>query len=80
MFKALKSFSGKLSMAKGQVKDIKDEAIIKDLLNAGYIEEIKEEISTIKNEVEKVENEIKEQVEEITEVEKPKKTTTRKKK
>lgn len=72
MYKALKSFSGKISMAKNQVKDIKDENIIKDLLNAGYIEEVKEEVSKVKEEVEKIENEIKE------EVEKPK--TSRKKK
>lgn len=41
MFKALVTFSGKVSMAKGQVREIKDEAIIEDLLKAGYIEEIK---------------------------------------
>ena len=41
MYKALVSFSGKLSMSKGQVKEIKDKEIIKDLLKAGYIEEVK---------------------------------------
>ena len=41
MFKALISFSGKISMSKGQVKEIKDKEIIKDLLKAGYIEEVK---------------------------------------
>ena len=41
MFKALISFSGKVSMSKGQVKEIKDKEIIKDLLKAGYIEEVK---------------------------------------
>ena len=78
MFKALKSFSGKISMAKGQVKDIKDENIIKDLLNAGYIEEVKEEVSKVKKEVEKIETEVKEEIKEA--VEKPKKTTSKNKK
>jgi hypothetical protein len=41
MYKALVSFSGLVSMAKGQVGEIKDKEIIKDLLNAGYIEEVK---------------------------------------
>lgn len=78
MFKALKSFSGKISMAKGQVKDIRDEAIIKDLLNAGYIEEVKEEVSKVKKEVKKIETEVKEEIQEA--VEKPKKTTSKNKK
>lgn len=78
MYKALKSFSGKISMAKNQVKDIKDENIIKDLLNAGYIEEVKEEVSKVKKEVEKIETEVKEEIKEA--VEKPKKTTSKNKK
>lgn len=41
MFKALVSFSGLISMSKGQVKKIKDKEVIKDLLKAGYIEEVK---------------------------------------
>lgn len=41
MYKALVSFSGKLSMVKGKVMEIKDKELIKDLLNAGYIEEVK---------------------------------------
>ena len=41
MFKALKSFSGiKLSMFEGEVRDISDKDIVKDLLNAGYIEQV----------------------------------------
>ena len=39
-YKALKSFSGLVSMKKGDVKEIKDQEIVKDLLRAGYIEEI----------------------------------------
>lgn len=41
MYKALKSFAGAVSMGKGDVKEINDKEIVKDLLNAGYIEEVK---------------------------------------
>ena len=41
MYKALICFSGLISMTKGQVREIKDKEIIKDLLKAGYIEEVK---------------------------------------
>lgn len=41
MYKALKSFAGAVSMRKGEVKEINDKEIVKDLLNAGYIEEVK---------------------------------------
>lgn len=40
-YKALVSFSGKVSMSVGEVKNIADVNIAKDLLRAGYIEEIK---------------------------------------
>lgn len=43
MYRALKSFSGKISMRKGEVGEIGDKAIAKDLLTAEYIEEIKPE-------------------------------------
>ena len=36
-YKAIVSFSGKVSMAMGQVRDISDESLAKDLLRAGYI-------------------------------------------
>ncbi len=52
MFKALKSFCGKVSMKKGETKDINDKEIIKDLLNAGYIAEVKEEVKKIEEKVE----------------------------
>lgn len=42
MYRALCGFSGKVSMAKGQVAEIKDEEVIKDLLCAGYIEKVEE--------------------------------------
>lgn len=40
MYKALISFSGIVSMTVGEVKEITDKAVIEDLLNAGYIEEV----------------------------------------
>ena len=40
--KALTSFSGVESMAMGEIKEILDESIVKDLLRAGYVEEVKE--------------------------------------
>lgn len=45
MYKALVSFSGLVTATKGQEIEIKDEYIIKDLKQAGYIEEIKKETS-----------------------------------
>ena len=41
--KALVSFAGRVSMMEGETRDIKDMAIVKDLLNAKYIEEVKTE-------------------------------------
>ena len=40
-YKALVGFSGIVSMAKGEVKELTDEKVINDLLNANYIEEVK---------------------------------------
>lgn len=40
-YKALKSFSGIVSMVSGEVKDISDPLVIKDLVKAGYIVEVK---------------------------------------
>ena len=37
MYKALVSFSGRVSMVKGEVRDINDPAIAADLLKAKYI-------------------------------------------
>lgn len=42
MYKALICFSGKISMTKGQIKEIKDKNLIEDLLKAGYIEPLEE--------------------------------------
>lgn len=41
MYKALKSFSGKISMRKNEERAITDKKVIADLVKAGYIEEIK---------------------------------------
>lgn len=40
MYKALVSFSGVLSMARGETRNIDDEKIAKDLLKSGYIEPV----------------------------------------
>lgn len=41
-YRALISFSGLLSMSLGDVREISDKYVVKDLLKAGYIEELKE--------------------------------------
>ena len=50
-YKARVSFGGKVSMGVGEVKDISDVNIAKDLLKAGYIEEVKpaEKAKTVKD-------------------------------
>ena len=42
MYKALKSFTGVITMGQGEIKPIEDQIVVKDLINAGYIEEVKE--------------------------------------
>ena len=42
--RALKSFCGTLTMAQGDEREYSDETVLSDLLKAGYIEEIIEEI------------------------------------
>ena len=78
MFKALKSFCGKVSMKKGEIKEINDVNIANDLLNAGLIEKVKEDVKKIetkvKEEIKNTEEKIEEKVEEV------KKTKTSKKK
>ena len=39
-YRALKGFSGLVSMRKGEIKEIKDKYIADDLLKAGYIEPV----------------------------------------
>ena len=41
MYRAKVSFGGIVSMAEGELKEITDDAVAKDLLKAGYIEEVK---------------------------------------
>ncbi len=43
--KALVSFSGAFSMYKGEVRECSDKAILRDLLKAKYVEEVKAEKS-----------------------------------
>ena len=42
VYRALKSFSGVISMSMGEVREITDQKIVNDLLNAGYIVKIRE--------------------------------------
>lgn len=78
MYKALKSFSGIISMRKGEVKDIQDDFIVTDLKNAGYIEdyveEPKDEVEQKKVEEPKVEETIEKTIKKVE-----KKTTKKKK-
>lgn len=46
-FRALVSFVGRISMAKGQVREISNQELISDLLKAKYIEEVKEAVKEI---------------------------------
>lgn len=47
-YKAIVSFVGKVTMAQDEIKEIDDEEVINDLLNAGYIAPAKEEKKEIK--------------------------------
>lgn len=40
MYRALVSFTGLISMAQDEVREISDKEIAKDLLSVGYIEEV----------------------------------------
>lgn len=42
MYKALKTFSGKISMVKGEVRNIDDAEVVTDLLRAKYIVDLEE--------------------------------------
>lgn len=46
---ALVSFCGVLSMAKGEVRDYGNEAVVSDLLNAGYVKEVPESAEHTEN-------------------------------
>lgn len=42
LVEALVSFAGSFSMTKGEQKDCQDEAILQDLLKAGYVKALEE--------------------------------------
>lgn len=46
--KALVSFTGIFSMYKDEIRECSDKAIFSDLLSAGYVEEVKDEVKTTK--------------------------------
>ena len=76
MFKALKSFCGKVSMKKNEIKDIDDKEIIIDLLNSGLIEEVKDEskkiITKVKEEIKNTEEEVKKEIKKTKTIQKKK--------
>lgn len=43
LVRAKVSFAGTFFMYKGEVKECNDKVVLQDLLNAGYIEEVKQE-------------------------------------
>ncbi len=51
--KALVSFSGAFSMYKGEIRECNDKVILQDLLQAKYVEEVKEEKPKAKKQVKK---------------------------
>lgn len=52
-YKATISFSGLINMAEGEVREISDQNLAKDLLNAGYIVPVEEEKKAVKKKVKK---------------------------
>ena len=52
MYKAIKSFVGKVSMVEGETKEILDKEVVQDLLKAGYIEKVAD--NKVKEEIKKV--------------------------
>lgn len=47
-YRALVSFSGLVSMRRGEVREIKDKNIVKDLLRAKYIEPLEKKENLLK--------------------------------
>lgn len=62
--KALESFSGAFSMYQGEVRELNNEATLKDLLKARFIEEVKEEPNK-EDELQKEIEELKKELEEL---------------
>lgn len=48
-YRALRSFSGLISMVKNEVRDIEDKKIVTDLIRAGYIEDLSEKQKSSKS-------------------------------
>lgn len=79
LYRALVSFSGLVSMTMGEVKEIKNEQIAKDLLRARYIEEVKDSPKVKASTKPKIEPQTEEKQEPKEEVKETKKKTTRRK-
>ena len=85
MYEALKSFCGKVSMRKGEIKKIDDINIANDLVNAGYIKKIidKKQVDVqvdVQVNAQVGEQEIVQEINQETTQEKVKKTRNSKKK
>jgi uncharacterized membrane protein YukC len=65
-YRALESFSGALSMHVGEVRDLNNKDIIKDLLKAKFIEEVKPEKPSKEKELQSEIEALKKQIEELT--------------
>lgn len=48
-YRALRSFSGIVTMVKGEVREIDNEEVVKDLLRAGYIVDLSEKQKAAKS-------------------------------
>ena len=48
-YRALRSFSGIVTMGKGEVREINNEEVVKDLLRAGYIVDLSEKQKAAKS-------------------------------
>lgn len=53
LYKAIKSFTGKITMRMGEVREITDSSIAEDLLRAKYVEPVKQAKQTKKKESKK---------------------------
>lgn len=57
--KAMVNFTGTVTMTKGEEKLINEREVYEDLINAGYVEEIKEvEVEEVKEETPKTKNKV----------------------
>lgn len=65
-YRALENFSGALSMHIGEEKELTNKAVIKDLLRAKYIEEVKPEKPNKEKELQSEIEELKKQIAELS--------------